>query len=115
MSVNFTPSYSAGTVTTKQVLFNADGNLEYMIPEAIIDAVMADASYFTRKDHFSGKFEVTENIYNKDVIQVIEVSLEWYETILPTTGRTLVAREISRRVVSEKVFKFSAKKGASWK
>lgn len=115
MSVNFNPTHSAGTVTTKYVLFNVDGNLEYMIPEAIIDAVMADAFYFTRKDRFSGKFEVTENIYNNDVIQVVEVTLEWYETVLPITGRTLVAREISRRVVSEKVFKFSAKKGASWK
>lgn len=112
--VNFN-SPLAGTITTKQVLFNATGNLEYMANEVIIARAMADASYFTRKDRFSGKYEVTENIYNNDLIQVVEVTLEWYETVLPITGRTTVAREISRRPIQEKVFKFNAKKGASWK
>ncbi len=113
-SVNFSGP-AADTITTYRAIVNIDANTQYMIPDTMIDGIMADASYFVKKDWFTKEYTVTENIYNKDTIQVHEITQEWYETVLPITGRTTVAREIGRKVIVEKVFKFSKKNGGSWK
>ena len=93
-----------GDLIVERALFNATGKVQYMASGEFVTTLFNDANKMAK-----------EEVYNKDIIEIHEVTYEIKETILPITGPAFVRREVSRKVVAHKEFKYSKKNGASWK